>query len=332
MAWTDNSEDGSDFGVFGQRFDAAGAEGRRRVPRQHAIRPAINGSLRSASDAQGNFVVVWYGVGAGSTSATDYSIFGKRYDAAGAPLGSRLRRQHLHGRKRLRRRRGGRARRELRRRLDGEGRGQRLRRLRPALLERRRQGRIGIPREHLHDGQTDQRPRGTRSFGRLRRRLDIASIRTGRSSGVFGQRFSASGAKAGSEFQVNTYTTGYQGAARVAVDRGGNFVVVWSEDAGGGPDRNILGQRFDGSGKKVGTEFQVNTTTGALYSSSRPDDGSERQLPRRLDGLRRRRQRRPRTAIRSRAAIASGPSSRSTPTRRTTSRAAACATPGTDSS
>ena len=24
MAWTDNLEDGSDFGVFGQRFDAAG--------------------------------------------------------------------------------------------------------------------------------------------------------------------------------------------------------------------------------------------------------------------------------------------------------------------
>src|SRR5688572_15958002 len=35
-------------------------------------------------------------------------------------------------------------------------------------------------------------------------------------SGVFGQRFTAAGAALGSEFRVNTYTTGFQGEPAVA--------------------------------------------------------------------------------------------------------------------
>src|SRR5262249_3511343 len=48
--------------------------------------------------------------------------------------------------------------------------------------------------------------------------------------GVFGRRYDASGVPLGGEFQVNTYTTGRQGPAAVAVDGAGNFVVVWTSD------------------------------------------------------------------------------------------------------
>lgn len=87
----------------------------------------------------------------------------------------------------------------------------------------------------------------------------------GSAAGVFGQRFNASGAPLGTEFQVNTFTTGPQDETAVAVDGFGNFVVVWesgsatqSQDGSAG---GIYGQRFDSAGARLGTEFHVSTYT-----------------------------------------------------------------------
>ena len=84
-------------------------------------------------------------------------------------------------------------------------------------------------------------------------------------NGVFGQRFDAGGARAGAEFQVNSYTTGFQGSPAVAVDDSGNFVVVWastdfpvSED---GDRSGVFGQHFARTGEPLGDQFQVNTYT-----------------------------------------------------------------------
>jgi RHS repeat-associated protein len=81
--------------------------------------------------------------------------------------------------------------------------------------------------------------------------------------GVFGQRFDKTGARRGPVFPVTTSGTTSTREPAVALDPVGNFVVVWSNDAQDGGGRGIRGQRFDGSGEKVGSEFQVNTyTTG----------------------------------------------------------------------
>jgi hypothetical protein len=83
----------------------------------------------------------------------------------------------------------------------------------------------------------------------------------GSSNGIFGQRYDASGARMGGEFQVNTYTTGAQYYATAAMDRRGNFVVAW---ASGGQDGNVGGifaRRFAAGGAAIGAEFQVNTFT-----------------------------------------------------------------------
>ena len=45
--------------------------------------------------------------------------------------------------------------------------------------------------------------------------------------GVYAQRYNSTGAAQGSEFQVNTYTSGNQEQADVAMDSAGDFVVVW---------------------------------------------------------------------------------------------------------
>lgn len=80
------------------------------------------------------------------------------------------------------------------------------------------------------------------------------------------QRFSASGALAGPEFQVNSYTTGGQRDPSIALDALGNSVVVWWSDGSAGSDtdgRSIQGRRFDSTGAPLGNEFQINSyTTG----------------------------------------------------------------------
>jgi hypothetical protein len=92
----------------------------------------------------------------------------------------------------------------------------------------------------------------------------------GSAAGVFGQRFASSGSRIGGEFQVNSYTTGGQYSATIAMatgtDRNGHFVVVWHSDGQDGSDYGIFGQRFDASANRLGAEFQINTyTTGEQY-------------------------------------------------------------------
>ncbi len=84
----------------------------------------------------------------------------------------------------------------------------------------------------------------------------------GNLAGVFGQIFNATAAKVGTEFQVNTYTTGNQAAPTVAALSTGNFVVTWEDQSGeDGSGYGVFGQLFNATAAKVGTEFQVNTHT-----------------------------------------------------------------------
>ena len=81
---------------------------------------------------------------------------------------------------------------------------------------------------------------------------------------VQGQRFNADGSPSGTEFQVNTYTTGGQRLPRVAAGGAGEFVVVWQSQGSGANDTagySIQGQRYSGTGVPQGGEFQVNALT-----------------------------------------------------------------------
>lgn len=88
--------------------------------------------------------------------------------------------------------------------------------------------------------------------------------------GVFGQRFDAAGNPAGSEFQVNTYTTANQSFPVVAADSQGYFVVAW-QGGSTGTDTGaaVKAQRYDPSGAALGGEFQVNSyTTGTQQAAA----------------------------------------------------------------
>jgi len=79
------------------------------------------------------------------------------------------------------------------------------------------------------------------------------------------QRYSSNGSAAGSQFQVNSVTANDQTAPSVATDALGYFVVVWETSVGSGD--NIEGQRYASNGTPQGSEFQVNSyTTSGLYA------------------------------------------------------------------
>jgi len=78
---------------------------------------------------------------------------------------------------------------------------------------------------------------------------------------ILGQRCSALGSALGGEFQINTYTTGYQTDPAVSSDSSGNFVVAWSSNTGDGSGYAAFGQRYSTDGSAIGGEFQINTYT-----------------------------------------------------------------------
>jgi hypothetical protein len=99
----------------------------------------------------------------------------------------------------------------------------------------------------------------------------------GSGAGIFARRFDAAGNPFGPEFQVNTYTTGQQRLPSVAEDSLGNFVIVWQSGnystGQDGSSTGVFGQRYDDAGMPIGGEFQVNTyTTGQQGSPSVASD------------------------------------------------------------
>ncbi|HEY7112479.1 MAG TPA: hypothetical protein VIA45_06050, partial [Thermoanaerobaculia bacterium] len=81
-------------------------------------------------------------------------------------------------------------------------------------------------------------------------------------SDIFARRFASDGTPLGEDFQVNTYTTGYQYGAVAAIDDAKEFVIVWQ----GGPSGAAGARRYDAAGAPTGDEFALGTSTGLKRS------------------------------------------------------------------
>lgn len=87
----------------------------------------------------------------------------------------------------------------------------------------------------------------------------------GSHQGIFGQRFTAAGAKLGAEFQVNQFTPNNQRTPSVAALTGGGFVVTWvSELQRAQNSIDIMGRRYNNAGTALSGEFIVSASTGAF--------------------------------------------------------------------
>jgi hypothetical protein len=232
VAWTGGTtyggyeQDGSASGVFVQRYDGTGMPAGPEF-RANTYTPRIQARPAVAVDGGGGFVVVWesgnYFLASQDGSRT--GIFGQRYDASGAPLGTEFQvNTYTTDNQRI-----------------------------PAVAADTAGNFVVVWQSGSYYGGQD-----------------------GSGSGVFGQRFSSTGASVGPEFQVNTYTTGYQGVPAVAMDDGGRFVVVWqSQQTGSGYAYAVVGRQFDAAGIPAGDEFAVGAyTTGSQSQPAVAADGA----------------------------------------------------------
>jgi hypothetical protein len=106
-------------------------------------------------------------------------------------------------------------------------------------------------------------------------------LQDGSATGLFGQRYAASGSPRGAEFAVNSYTTSYQeirqGLSAVAMDGDGSFTVAWDGTGASYGLNNVWGQRFDAAGIRRGPPFRVNAYITAVNSdASVASDGNSR--------------------------------------------------------
>jgi hypothetical protein len=203
VTWLSYGPFGTISGVVARRFSAGGQP---LGPELQVNNDTINGdgSPRVASDASGNFVVVWESAGDGSYAG----IFARRFTAGGVPLGPQF------------------------------------------------QVNTYTPDQQAFPAVASD-PSGNFVV------VWESTGQDGDDRGVFARLFDSSGAPRGAEFQVNTYTTGPQGEAAVAMDAAGNFVVAWDSvfHEVGDTLGEIIARRFTASGAPRGGEFRVNTLT-----------------------------------------------------------------------
>ncbi len=209
VVWSSFAQDGGGFGVYAQRYNAAGGtEGIEFLVNTttagHQSQPDV------AMDALGDFVVIWTGQD-GDLSG----IYAQRFDAAGAPQDSEFRVNEF---------------------TIGE-------QVVPAVAMDA-DGNFVVAWDDWYGQDTSGR-------------------------GVFARRYDAAGLALGSQFQVNSFTTGDQTRPAVAMDADGDFVVVWSSFAQDGGGWGVAARRFDAMGAAQGSDFQVNSFVTGNQQSPR---------------------------------------------------------------
>jgi hypothetical protein len=230
VVWDSFGQDGYNRGVFGRRFDSLGG-GLGTEFQVGTVTSGTEGEPAVASAADGSFVVVWRDSARGSVS--------RRFDSLGAAVGGELVASDLSGRP------------DLAVRSDGGW----------VVVGEGMDGSYfpGIFARHFNSAGApvgDRFQVNTYTFdgqrmGSVAVREDDTFVvawqsfgQDGTTSGIFAQRFDAGAARAGTEFQVNSYTDSPEREPAIAAgDGAGGFVVVW-EGAAGGTYPAIRGQRL----------------------------------------------------------------------------------------
>lgn len=247
VVWVSDFQDGDQGGIFGQRFDAAGnPQGGEFQVNTYTIDSQLQPT--AAMDAAGNFVVGW------ESNLQDGSlkgIYGRRYNAAGVPLGGEFRvntttinDQSEHwtamsptgefvfawgsaGQ-------------------DGSAGG----------IFAQRYDAAGVPLGNEFQVNTYTAGNQLYPVIAIDHNNDFVIVwesqnQDGSGKGVFGQRFNADGTPQGAEFLINSFTTNNQMNPFVAKDAAGNFIVVWTSSAQDGSGDGVFGKRFDRFGNPL---------------------------------------------------------------------------------
>jgi hypothetical protein len=263
VAWRSNGQDGSDEGVFAQRYDSAGNPSGFEF-RVNAYTTGKQAWPSVAAAADGRFVVTW----ASWQDDSGYGIFGQRYDSAGNPTGPEFQINSYTTNSQyqpavasaadgrfvvvwLSYRQGGTGYGVFGQRYDSAG------------------NRSG-PEFQVNTYTTGYRALGWAAGPAVASAPDgrfVVAWQTpdqdGDDLGVFAQRFDSAGNRSGSEFLVNSYTTNRQFAPSAAFAPDGRFVLAWMDFGQDGSGDGVFAQRYDSAGSPSGPAFRVNSfTTG----------------------------------------------------------------------
>jgi hypothetical protein len=273
VAWQSYLQDGSQYGVFARRFDAAGTPLGVSEFRVNSHTTGIQLKPDVAFTPDGGFVVVWESLAQDGSSA---GIFGRRFDSAGGALGTEFPINAYTTNAQTW----------------------------PVVATLPDGGFVVAWQSFPQDGSdfgvfarrfdSSGAPVGLEfqvnsSTTSYQGRPDVAADASGRfvvvwnsyggdgsGLGVAGQRFDAAGNRLGGEFIVNTTVSDSQTYASVAREAAGDFVVAWSSRQDG-DSYGIVAQRFDAGGARIGGEFPVNTfTTSSQAISAVAPLGAER--------------------------------------------------------
>jgi hypothetical protein len=267
VVWTSFTQDGSNRGVFAQRYASSGLPLGPEF-RVNTYTTSFQDFPSVASDSSGNFVVAW------RSSAQNGGVFAQRYASSGLPLGPEFRvntyTPSSQGYPSVA--------------SDSSGNfvvvwqsfapppgpgaavfGQRYASSGSPLGPEFRVNTFNTGYQGLPSLASDSSGTFVVAW--------MSFSQDGSYFGVFGQRYDGAGTPLGPEFRVNTFTTGHQYFPRVASDPAGNFVVVWESVNQDGSGAGVFGQRYANTGAPLGPEFRVNTYT--TNSQNRPAIGSD---------------------------------------------------------
>jgi hypothetical protein len=261
VVWQSNIQDGSSAGIYAQRYSATGAKLGSEF-RVNSWTPGSQNTPAVGMNAYGQFVVSW------TSYAEDGSldgVYAQRYDAAGQKLGAEFRVNTTAADDQK----------TSAVALDGLG------NFVITWQSHNQSGNSGwgvYARRYNAQGgaltgemlvttttAADQvTPQVGMAVGGAFAITWASQNQDGSGGGVYVQRFSATGLKAGGEFRVNTTTANNQLNPAIEVDKLGNFVIAWASYGQTGSSWGVFAQRFDLNGNKLGGEFRVNTTTPSI--------------------------------------------------------------------
>ncbi len=262
IVWTVRGEPNDE--VFVRRYTAAG------LP----LGPAVvvrsgTGVLDApdvASDAAGNFVVVWRDT---REDAGGSGIYARRFNAAGQPVGTVFRANSISAGEQQ----------EPSVAVPPGGAFLITWHLRDQVVAingddiyARRFSAAGVPLD-AQEFRVNSTTAGHQRFGAAAAAPDGSFIlswysagQDGDGEGVYVRRFGGNGVALTAEIAVNTTTKGNQINPTVAVGQDGRFVVGW-QGLGNGDRSGLFAQRFDAAGVPQGGQFRLNARTGNVQTS-----------------------------------------------------------------
>jgi VCBS repeat-containing protein len=257
VVWASNGQDGSGYGVYGQRYSADGLpDGSAFLVNTHTTGDQTAPSV--AMDATGDFVVVWASNG---QDGSGFGVYGQLYDSSGATVGNEFPVNTFTT--------GGQGSPSVgmdaagdfvvawdSAAQDGDLSGVYAQMFDSTGAAVGSEFRVNtVTTDNQNSSQVAMDAEGAFVI------VYESNLLDGHGDGIFAKLYDNTGA-GGSEFQVNTTSTDEQYSPSVAMDMSGDFTVTWASfnqdaAAGGG----IYAQRYTAAGSAQGGEFKVNTTT-----------------------------------------------------------------------